>query len=93
MLWSPGSQVFHDVEYSGTFFVNTRSDDDIIGIVFGYQNPKKFFIASWKQSKQVYWESRPFRATAEAALNIKVALVLFVFIFLLSRSYFLSACI
>lgn len=64
--------MFHDVEYSGTFFVNTRSDDDIIGIVFGYQSPAKFFIASWKQSKQVYWDSNPFRATAEAAVNIKV---------------------
>jgi len=66
-----GNQVFHDVEYTGTFFVNSRYDDDIIGIVFGYQNPKKFFVASWKQSKQVYWDSRPFRAKAEAALNIK----------------------
>ena len=64
--------MFHDVEYTGTFFVNSRYDDDIIGIVFGYQNPKKFFVASWKQSKQVYWDSRPFRAKAEAALNIKV---------------------
>lgn len=64
--------MFRDVEYSGTFFVNTRSDDDIIGIVFGYQSPRKFFVASWKQSKQVYWDSRPFRAKAEAALNIKV---------------------
>ena len=71
-LWSLGNQVYHDVEYSGTFFVNTRSDDDIIGIVFGYQSPTKFFIASWKQSKQVYWDSSPFRATAEAAVNIKV---------------------
>ncbi|XP_078355791.1 cartilage oligomeric matrix protein-like, partial [Oculina patagonica] len=66
-----GNQVFRDVEYSGTFFVNTHSDDDIIGIVFGYQNPRKFFVASWKQSKQVYWDSRPFRAKADSALNIK----------------------
>ena len=67
-----GNQVFRDVEYSGTFFVNTNSDDDIIGIVFGYQSPRKYFVASWKQSKQTYWDSRPFRAKAEAALNIKV---------------------
>lgn len=84
------------MEYSGTFFVNTGDDDDIIGIVFGYQNPKKFFIASWKQSMQVYWESRPFRATAETALNIKVALVLFSFIFssfslALSKHVYLSS--
>lgn len=66
-----GNQVFRDVEYSGTFFVNRNSDDDIIGIVFGYQSPRKYFVASWKQSKQTYWDSRPFRAKAEAALNIK----------------------
>jgi len=59
------------VEYSGTFFVNTHSDDDIIGIVFGYQGPKKFFVASWKKSRQIYWDTRPFRAKADSAFNIK----------------------
>ena len=52
--------------------MNTHFDDDIIGIVFGYQSAKKFFIASWKQAKQGYWDNRPFKAKAEAALNIKV---------------------
>jgi len=66
-----GSHVFRDVEYSGTFFVNTHSDDDIIGIVFGYQNPRKFFVASWKRTSQIYWDPRPFRANAESAFNIK----------------------
>ncbi|XP_066021545.1 LOW QUALITY PROTEIN: cartilage oligomeric matrix protein [Pocillopora verrucosa] len=66
-----GKQIFRDVEYSGTFFVNTESDDDIIGIVFGYQSPKKFFVASWKQKRQIYWDTRPIRATAESAVNIK----------------------
>ena len=60
------------MEYSGTFFVNTHSDDDIIGIVFGYQGPKKFFVASWKKSRQIYWDTRPFRAKADSAFNIKV---------------------
>ena len=71
-LLSLGSHVFRDVEYSGTFFVNTNSDNDIIGIVFGYQNPRKFFVASWKRTSQIYWDSRPFRANAESAFNIKV---------------------
>ncbi|XP_068740521.1 cartilage oligomeric matrix protein-like isoform X2 [Montipora capricornis] len=66
-----GTQVFHDVEYSGTFYVNSHSDDDIIGIVFGYQSRKKFFVASWKKTTQTYWDNNPFRATAEATLNIK----------------------
>lgn len=60
------------MEYSGTFFVNTNSDDDIIGIVFGYQSPRKFFVASWKKSTQIYWDTRPFRAKADSAFNIKV---------------------
>lgn len=64
------------MEYSGTLFVNTHSDDDIIGIVFGYQSPRKFFVASWKKRRQVYWDTRPFRATAESAFNIKVKLPL-----------------
>lgn len=67
-------QVFNDVEYSGTLFINTVSDDDIVGIVFGYQSRKKFFVASWKQEEQVYWDKKPFRATAVATFNIKVTL-------------------
>jgi len=66
-----GNHVLRDVEYSGTFFVNTNSDDDIVGIVFGYQSPRKFFVASWKKSRQIYWDTRPFRAKADSAFNIK----------------------
>ncbi|XP_067016443.1 cartilage oligomeric matrix protein-like isoform X3 [Acropora muricata] len=66
-----GIQVFNDVEYSGTLFINTVSDNDIVGIVFGYLSRKKFFVASWKQEDQVYWGSRPFRAQALATFNIK----------------------
>lgn len=59
------------MEYSGTLFINTVSDNDIVGIVFGYLSRKKFFVASWKQEDQVYWRSRPFRAQALATFNIK----------------------
>ena len=48
--------VFSDVRFTGTVFVNTDSDDDAIGFVFGYQNNKNFYVvtSSKHQSRQVY---------------------------------------
>ena len=65
-------QVFQDVEFSGTVFVNTDFDNDIFGFIFGYQGYGKFYLFSWKQTDQVFWEGQPFRARAKPVLNLKV---------------------
>jgi hypothetical protein len=36
----------------GNWRTATRSDDDFIGFVFGYQDPGHFYIMDWKQSTQ-----------------------------------------
>ncbi|XP_048583392.1 cartilage oligomeric matrix protein isoform X3 [Nematostella vectensis] len=64
-------QVYEDVEYKGTMFVNTNHDDDIIGFAFGYQDYSTFFLVSWKKKEQVYWDVKPFRATAETHITLK----------------------
>jgi len=38
----------------GTWRVNTTSDDDFIGFVFGYQNPSQYYLLDWKQFAQSY---------------------------------------
>ena len=66
---------FNDMEFRGTLFVNTRHDDDFIGFMFGYQDHGTFYLVSWKQRAQVFWDGKPFRASATSALQIKVSYI------------------
>ncbi|HWS88127.1 MAG TPA: RHS repeat-associated core domain-containing protein [Pyrinomonadaceae bacterium] len=41
-----------DGQMEGTWRVETTSDDDLMGFVFGYQGPGRFYLFDWKQSDQ-----------------------------------------
>ncbi|MBB1274922.1 PEP-CTERM sorting domain-containing protein [Psychromonas sp. SR45-3] len=45
---------FINNQFTGTFGVETTSDDDFIGFVFGYNGLDDFYLFDWKQSTQVY---------------------------------------
>lgn len=66
--------MFNGVDFNGTIRVGTQHDDDFIGLVFSYQNNRQFYLISWKQSDQVYWEMKPFRASAIRGIQMKVIL-------------------
>lgn len=69
-----GDVQFNGVDFNGTLQVGTQHDDDFVGLVFSYQNNRQFYLISWKQSDQVYWEMKPFRASAIRGIQIKVIL-------------------
>ena len=45
-----GDAVFSSVKFTGTLFVDTYADDDVVGIIFNYQDNKNFYVVS--SSKQ-----------------------------------------
>jgi hypothetical protein len=60
-------RVVGNVRITGEVTVETTSDDDLIGLVFGWQDPSNFYLVDWKQATQPDTECE----TAEIGVSIK----------------------
>jgi hypothetical protein len=58
-----------NTEIIGTWRVNTASDDDLFGFVFGYQSRCAFYLFDWKKSAQ---QSGPTFGFADIGMSVKV---------------------
>lgn len=65
-----GYDSFSSVEYNGTIYVDTKRDDDYVGIVFNYQSNQRFMLVSWKQKSQRYWK-HPY-PSSKAGIQVQV---------------------
>ncbi|RWS08915.1 cartilage oligomeric matrix protein-like protein [Dinothrombium tinctorium] len=63
---------FGGVDFEGTFYIDTKIDDDYIGFVFSYHNNANFYVVMWKKFQQTYWKPRPFRSVAEPGIQLKL---------------------
>lgn len=70
----PATDSYGGFDFTGTMFVNTVNDDDFVGLAFGYQSARHFYLFSWKQHDQSYWRSKPdFLSRAKQAIELKVS--------------------
>jgi hypothetical protein len=60
--------VVEDVRITGFMSVETTSDDDLIGFLWGWQNPKQAYLLTWKQLSQ-NWTARCGNAPAGIAIK------------------------
>ncbi|XP_076289321.1 cartilage oligomeric matrix protein-like isoform X1 [Lasioglossum baleicum] len=67
-----GPDVMSNVDFDGTFYINDDADDDFVGFIFAYQSNRKFYVVSWKRGAQQYWENKPFPATADPGIVLKL---------------------
>jgi hypothetical protein len=61
-------QTYANVVIRGTFSIETTADDDLVGFVFGWQDPQRFYLFDWKQATQPYNPC----GTAQAGAALKV---------------------
>merc|ERR1719341_1906297 len=61
-----GRRMMGDLRFSGYIYIFDEDDDDVVGVVFNYQNNKNFYLltATRTDSNQGYWKLMRVKCTA-----------------------------
>ena len=52
-----GSARYGPVDYSGTLYVKGTEGSDYVGVVFGYQSNRKFYVVMWRKENSNFQNS------------------------------------
>ena len=68
-----GYDAIGPMDFTGTLFVNGDTGDDYIGVVFGYQSNRNFYVVMWRKANQ-NWNSY---YAGIKGIQIKVRVILY----------------
>jgi len=56
ILHVPGTPRYGPVDYSGVLYIQGRDATDYVGVVFGYQSNRKFYVVMWRRENSNFQE-------------------------------------
>ena len=76
-IYHTGKQSYSDVEYSGVLHVNDDKGIDYLGVVFGYQSNKRFYVVMWRHQNMNYKNDSYKAGTRGIQLKVMYILIKF----------------
>ncbi|XP_072182273.1 cartilage oligomeric matrix protein-like [Diadema setosum] len=65
-----GHEIFGDVDFEGTLFVDGNIGDNGVGFVFGYQSNRQFYLVTWWSKHQWKWEQGRVESDVEPSVSL-----------------------
>ncbi len=56
LLLFVGKTRYGPVDYTGTLYVKGSESSDYVGVVFGYQSNRKFYVVMWRRENSNFQE-------------------------------------
>ena len=53
---TPGTPKYGPVDYTGVLYIQGRGATDYVGVVFGYQSNRKFYVVMWRRESSNFQE-------------------------------------
>lgn len=57
IYYPAGSARYGPVDYSGAIYVKGSEGSDYVGVVFGYQSNRKFYVVMWRKENSNFESS------------------------------------
>ena len=74
MLIFAGSSRYGPVDYSGALYVKGSEGSDYVGVVFGYQSNRKFYVVMWRKENSNFESSNVNSGIKGVQLKVSVLL-------------------